>query len=76
VVGGDDVAIVEEIFVEKDGMVGVDLDGDDLCMARVRELRPAVYTVPVFAKAGAVVEDDLCGDWEDEVSFATQVYGR
>src|ERR1700677_2630499 len=75
VVGCREVAVVEEVFVEEDDMVWVDFDGDNLCVAGVGELGPTIDSVPVFAKARAVVEDDLCGDGENEVSFATQVNG-
>ena len=56
-------------------MVGIDLGGDDFGVAGVGEFRPAVDAVPALADAGAVVEDDLCGDGEDEVAFAMEVDG-
>ena len=70
--GVDSVAVVEEIFVEKDGVVGVDFGGTDFGVARVVETDPAVYTVPLFALTGAVFEDDFDGDGQDEVAFAVE----
>ncbi len=56
-------------------MVGVDLGGLDFGVAVVDEGGPAVDAVPVLAEAGAVGEDDLDGDGEDEVAFAVEVDG-
>ena len=70
--GVDSVAVVEEIFVEKDGVVGVDFGGTDFGVARVVETDPAVYTVPLFALTGAVFEVDFDGDGQDEVAFAVE----
>ena len=54
-------------------MVGVDFGRDDFGVAGVGEFCPAVDAIPAFADVGAVVEDDLCGDGEDEVAFAMKV---
>src|ERR1700722_12767067 len=70
VVRGDDVAVVEEILVEEDRLVGVDFDREDLRVATVSEFGPAVDAIPTFAETGTVVEDDLCGDGEDEIALA------
>ena len=56
-------------------MVGIDFCGDDFGVAGVGEFCPAVDAVPALADAGAVVEDDLGVDGEDEVAFAVEVDG-
>ena len=56
-------------------MVGIDFGGDDFCVAGVGELRPAVDAIPAFAKTGAIVEDDLYGEREDEFAFPMEING-
>lgn len=73
VVGCGDVAVVEEIPVEEDRVIGIDFDRENLCVACVSEFGPAVDAIPTFAKMSAVVEDDLCGDGQYEVALATEV---
>ena len=73
IVGCHDVAVVEEVFVEKDCVVGVDFDRANFRVASVGEFGPAVEAIPTFAKTTSVIEDDLCCDREDKVALAMEV---
>ena len=70
VVGLGGVAVIEEVSIEKDCVIWVNLGGDHLCIAGVGKFNPSIDAIPVFAEMCSVIEDNLGGDWEDEVAFS------
>src|ERR1700683_3720513 len=69
-VGFGDAAIVVEIVVEPDLMVGVDFGGSDFGVYVVGVANPAVAAVPVLGARGTVFKSDEDFRWEDEVALA------
>src|SRR3989338_6975622 len=63
-------AVVEEVRIQPDLVVGIDLRRDHPGLLLIAEAHPAVAAVPVLAHGLAVVELDLHLDGEDEISFA------
>lgn len=55
------IAVVEEILVEWNLMIGVKFDRDNFRVARICIPCPTIYAIPALTHSTAVIKDDLSG---------------